>query len=164
MYADSPSDDLTERRLKRWIDNLNDYDIDTCISAAEKLGKLGHPDAVDALINAMKNRMPAVAAAAAHALGELKHSRSVQPLMEIARSHHDVQLRTAAIKALGEIRDARAIATLASIIDEYLATKRGDRMTTIRGYSYALLTEAAYALRQIGTPEALRAARKADQI
>lgn len=156
--------ELDERRLKKWLGNLNGHDSELSASSAEKLGKLGHPGAVPDLIKAMENRVSMVSAAAAQALGEIKDKSAVPSLLKVARGHNDSVVQTAAMKALGEIGDERAVPVLEGIIDEYLRSTSGDRLSRIRGFNYALLDTAVYSLRRIGTPRALRAAKKADQL
>lgn len=160
----NPDSNIEERRLHKWINSLGDYDTAVASSAAEKLGRLGNPQAVPALVEAMRTRVTIVSAAAAAALGVIRDRSAVPALIETVRNHNDPVVRTAAIKSLGEIGDPKAVPALSQTIDEYLRSSNGDRLTAIRGYNYALLTTAVYALRLIGTPEALRAARKADHI
>lgn len=158
-------DDLTQRRLKKWVANLNDNDSIVAASAAEKLGKLGHPAAIPDLIHAMQTRHTNVASAAAQALGDIGDPSALPELMQTARKHQDTIVQTAAIQALGDIGDPRAIPALEEIIDAYLAHKRGaTRYDRIRGYDYALLTTAVHALKQIGTRKALQVASKVDSI
>lgn len=158
------SDELKERRLKKWIETLDDPDSSAASSAAEKLGKLGHPGAVEPLVKAMKMRSEMVASAAARALGDLHDRTAVMALIEVAKTHDEAIVRTAAIQSLGMIGDSRAVAPLAQILDDYLSGRANDRLAKIRGYNYALLTSTVTALQQIGTPQALRAAAKARQI
>lgn len=156
--------DLDERRLKKWADNLKSSDTELAISSAKKLGKLGDSKAVPALIEAMEHRTPVVSAAAARALGQIGDKSAISALVKTVKTHRDSTVQTAAIQSLGQIGDESAVPALAQTIDDYIASTSGDRMSRIRGYNYGLLTEAVYALRQIGTPKALKAASKADQL
>lgn len=155
---------LDERRLQKWAENLKSSDTELCISSAKKLGNLGDPKAIPALIAAMEHRTPVVSAAAARALGQIGDKAAVSALVKVVRNHQDATVQTAAIQSLGKIGDESAIPALSQTIDDYIAGTSGDRMSRIRGYNYGLLTEAVYALRQIGTPKALKAASKADQL
>lgn len=158
------TDELTERRLKKWLETLEDPDVSAAANAAEKLGKLGHTGAVQPLVKAMKTRSELVAAAAARALGDLHDRSAVAALIDVAKNHDEAIVRTAAIQSLGMIGDARAVIPLSQILDDYLSGRANDRLSKIRGYNYALLTSTVTALQQIGTPQALRAAAKAREI
>lgn len=163
IYPDETTE-LTERRLRKWLETLDDPDVTAAANAAEKLGKLGHTGALQPLINAMKTRAEVVAAACAQALGDLNDRAAVPALIEIARYHDEPIVRTAAIQSLGSIGDPRAVPALSHIIDEYLAGRAGDRLSKIRGYNYAMLTITVESLKRIGTPQALRAAAKAREL
>jgi HEAT repeat protein len=102
------------------------------LQAALSLGKLGDQRAVKSLITIIKNKgcNPDHREAAAKALGMLKASEAVDPLIAILKSHHIItsiltggalndafdSLRLTVIEVLGQIEDKRAIEPLISII------------------------------------------------
>jgi HEAT repeat protein len=76
--------------------------------AANALGRLGDPRAVNPLLKALKDYNLIVRAEAAYALGNLGDLRATEPLTE-ALEDRDQIVRRAAAKALGVLNDERAI-------------------------------------------------------
>lgn len=68
--------------------------------AALKLGELGDPQAVDALIVALKGEYTLVRRNVAEALGRIGDQRAVASLLEVAQNDSDESVRTAAQQAL----------------------------------------------------------------
>jgi HEAT repeat protein len=83
-------------------------------AAAEVLGKIGDPRAVEPLIAALKDAEWRVRAAAAYALGKIKDPRAVEPLIAALKN----ESRAAAAYALGEIKDPRAVEPLIAALKD----------------------------------------------
>ncbi len=78
-------------------------------TAAEELGRLRDPRALEPLIGALRGSSPEVRKAAAGALGKLGDKRAVEPLLDILGYPSD---ETFAADALAKLRDPRAIGPL----------------------------------------------------
>ena len=113
-------------------------------SVAEALVKLG---AIDALVSALKNEVPAVRKGAAIALGEMGDVRAVDPLIEVMQADPEYAVRTAAATALGQIKSPRAIWVLVATL------KLRDETTPERQAELEQLRHATtLAMRKIGDP------------
>jgi len=87
------------------------------VQSITELGKKGQP-AVDFLLLALNDGDKRVRIAAAHALGKIGDSRSVEPLISMLQDR-DRDIRFVSASALGMIGDPRAIEPLArACIDE----------------------------------------------
>ena len=93
-------------------------------AAAQALGKLGDPQAVDPLITALKDEeiLSSVKTAALEALGQIGDARAVDPLIDILMEENSQSL--CAAKALGEIGDARAVEPLITALKSKYKFKR----------------------------------------
>jgi HEAT repeat protein len=81
-------------------------------AAAEALGQIGDPRAVEALLASLRNdNWRRVREAAAEALGQIGDARAVEPLLAALRDA-DPSIKVAAAEALGQIGDEHAIAPL----------------------------------------------------
>lgn len=114
---------------------------------AEALGAIGHSDiqAVQALIQALKDQKLQVREAAASALGAIRHKTAVPPLIDAARDKV-TQVRQAAATALGEIGDNRAFATLIRLTRDH---HESVRVAAIRALGMLKTDKAEEALTQI---------------
>ncbi|MGB7571926.1 MAG: HEAT repeat domain-containing protein, partial [Methanothrix sp.] len=75
---------------------------------SEALGKIGDTQAVDLLIQALKDENPDIQKTAAGALGELKAINAVDPLKQAFRDkEEDINVRMCYAEALGKIGDAK---------------------------------------------------------
>lgn len=91
--------------------------------AAEALGQIGDPVAVDSLIDLLQRDFNAkVQAAAAKALGELKDPQAI-PALEQALQH-STHVRCKALIALGEIGGRRALRSLIELTEDPAPTVR----------------------------------------
>lgn len=81
--------------------------------AAEALGEIGDARAVEALIAALREKMPQ----AAEALGKIGDARAVEPLIAVLQSER-ADLRKTAMQALGRIGDARAIEPVVVLLQD----------------------------------------------
>jgi HEAT repeat protein len=103
-------------------------DADTSIEAADALGVIGDPRAVDPLIDVLNGRYSKNLAArtdkafklsAAKALGKLKLEIAVRPLINIINnSDRKLYLRIAAVQALGDIGNKKATESLIKILTD----------------------------------------------
>lgn len=152
---------VPKARLNKWIRILGDTDTEMSKVAAKKLGDMGDQDAVPALIEALETRTYDVCLEAARALGQLGDSRAVPALVRTMNSHHEILVQTAAAQSLGLIGDATAVQALKEVTEDYLKSYR-NRYDRLHNNRRGLYTEAIRALKQIGTPEAIRIARKAE--
>jgi HEAT repeat protein len=106
-------------KLKRCISRLGNsgLDSDKRVAAADALGKLGDPRAVEPLVSALGDDRAGVRCAAAEALGKLSDTRAIEPLIK-ALGDGDYDVRGAAAGALGKLGDARAIESLISALGD----------------------------------------------
>lgn len=84
-------------------------------SAATALGKIDNPDAVDALVSAVRKKF----VHAAFALARLKDTRAVPVLILVLGRTYPESWRKAAVNMLGELKDPRAVPALAEMLDGY---------------------------------------------
>ncbi len=111
------------------------------VNAATALGKIGGPQAENALIAVLGDQNMAVRSNAAFALGEMDAKAAASALLRLLQDPEE-RVRKSAVKALGLIRTKEAVAPLSDL----LATEasRVVRKSIIRS------------LGQIGGPDALR--------
>ncbi len=81
-------------------------------------GESGNPAHVPALIQALGDRSPNLRRLAASALGKLKATDAVEPLLAVVQGDDAPQARQYALKALGILRDPRAIDVLRRVLDD----------------------------------------------
>jgi hypothetical protein len=87
-------------------------------SAAEALGHIGQPEAVECIIRSLMDSHWHVQSESAKALGRIGDRRGVDPLI-LALQDRDAVVRGSAAEALGKIKDERAIEPLrAAMADE----------------------------------------------
>jgi HEAT repeat protein len=113
----SAKSDEVEKRIKQ----LNDKSSYTRFNAANRLGELKDPRAVEPLIEALKDTDRDVRRAAVVALGKIKDDRAAGPLIA-AMIGSDWFLHSDAANAflqLGEIRDPQAIESLVAVLKYY---------------------------------------------
>ena len=124
---------------------VNSINTSNQISAIEALGKIGAPEAVGPLIEALKDPEWIVRCSVASALGEIGTPEAVEPLIE-ALKDSDENVRWTAVEALGSIGTPEVVPALEKAM----------------GDSYFLAKILAFqALAQIGTPEAVEILIKA---
>ncbi|MCI0634559.1 MAG: HEAT repeat domain-containing protein, partial [Actinobacteria bacterium] len=96
---------------------LDDNDPTVRLTAAETLGRLEDPRAIEALTRALRQDPDAkVRAMAAWALGQIEDPAAVPALSDALRDDEDVVVRQRAAEALGDIEDASAIDALGSAL------------------------------------------------
>jgi HEAT repeat protein len=107
---------------------------------AQALGAIQDPRAVPALLKLLKSKDDYVRIDAIQALGTLKASEAVAPLMELALDDaSSPQVNRRAVAALGDIGDAKAVPVLLKA----LYKQRGNQN---------FFSEASFALYQLGKP------------
>ena len=104
------------------VSELVHEDNDVREAAAEALGTLGDPRAVEPLIAALQDENSDVRRAAAEVLGEVGDSRAMEPLIATLRDEAD-GVREAAAQALGEIGEPAVGPLIAALRDEDSAVR-----------------------------------------
>jgi len=84
---------------------------------ARALGEIGSAEAVEPLIQALRDEDESVRAAAAKALGRIGDARAVEPLIQALRDSN-WRVRAAAAEALGRIGDVRAVEPLVQALGD----------------------------------------------
>ncbi len=127
-----------ENDVEGLIDALTYNDNNVRRSAANALGKLGDPRAVEPLI-AVLDDQPLVREVTAKALGKIGDPRAVDALVQVLKDDKK-SIRETAAKALGEIGDKRAVGPLIDTLqhvgqptDWFVATALG----TLTGESFS---------------------------
>jgi HEAT repeat protein/beta-lactamase regulating signal transducer with metallopeptidase domain len=160
VYSDTGSDSesdsekgagLTSREAARavaaLIPTLRDADADVRQTAAQALGELGDPRAVEALMRALRtDPVAGVRQMAAWALGEIEDTRAVPALGEAVRGDASPDVREMAAWALGEIESPNAIDPLRA---------------ALRDSSPGVRAKAVWALGEIEDPGAVPALTEA---
>ncbi|HEX3049733.1 MAG TPA: HEAT repeat domain-containing protein [Aggregatilineaceae bacterium] len=86
-------------------------------TAAQLLGKLGSPQVVPALINALDDCTVMVQLAAAEALGNLGDVRAVPSLIMVLQKSDSSTIQHTVIRALGNLGDPRAIEAILPFVN-----------------------------------------------
>jgi HEAT repeat protein/beta-lactamase regulating signal transducer with metallopeptidase domain len=129
--------------------SLRDRDAEVRKSAAEALGELDDPRAVDALMRALRSDSDAgVRAMAAWALGQIEDPRAVPALGEALRDDSSAEVRAMAATALGEIESPEGV--------QYLRPALRDSNDTVRANAVMALGEIEDAAAVPALAEALR--------
>lgn len=93
-------------------------------AAADALGRLGHPMAIDALVEALDDVDAEVRRAALHALSDFEPGRvPAAPIRRLLESD-DPEVRGTAVQILGEIRDRGSIPAVAKLLADANAEVR----------------------------------------
>ncbi len=108
------------------LGRLDDPDVEVREEAARALGRIGSPDAVDALIARLRDPGSTIRPPAARALGQIGDPRAVPHLVE-GLSAPDEALQEACAQALGEIGGRESVRRLRRLMDE----KRTERVRVI---------------------------------
>jgi hypothetical protein len=125
LILPSAADDIEDN-----IGGLQDPDPQIRGIAAEKLGSIGDPIAVDPLVRALKDDNSYVRIKAAWALGKIGDPRAVDPLIEALKDEVG-NVQSSAATALGSIGDPKAIDPLTKILnDEGIKVLDDERMLT----------------------------------
>jgi hypothetical protein len=132
---------IDNRILTELIEALKDEEVYVHINIIDVLGKIGKP-AISALIHALSDKDELVRRNAAEALGEIGDSSAVPALIQALSDNENTVTVYAAI-SLGKIGDSSAGSALIKILN--------DKDNEIP------ISFAAWALKHIATPEALKA-------
>jgi len=111
---------------------LRDEDCWVCLLAAEALGKIGDPRAVDPLIVALQDEASGVRGNAATALGMIGDPRAVDPLI-VALQDEDSDVRWHAATALSMIGDLRTVEPLITALGNADWNVRGNAALALGG-------------------------------
>ncbi len=142
--------------VQKWIQRLDNPDIELSVMAAAKLGKMGDRMAVPPLIENLRTRTAIIRASCARALGELGDPAAIPVLIEALRDQ-DQSVSYTAADALGQIGSNKAVPALMQIMKACRSPSHHERL---HSYNSGLYAAARHALERIGTPEALEAIRK----
>ncbi|MDH5680850.1 MAG: HEAT repeat domain-containing protein [Spirochaetota bacterium] len=95
----------------------HDRDGEVRSAAADSLGRIGHEDGVDVLVQAMKDKKWRVRSSSARALGLIGGSRAVETLIQgLKDSNSYVRVHSAG--ALGKIKDRKAVPQLIRLLKD----------------------------------------------
>jgi HEAT repeat protein/beta-lactamase regulating signal transducer with metallopeptidase domain len=109
--------EANRRAVAGLADALRDADPQVRLAAAEGLGGLEDPRAIEALSRALRSdESVEVRRMAAWALGEIEDARAVPALSEALRSDKDDEVRRMSAWALGEIESATAVEALGAAL------------------------------------------------
>jgi HEAT repeat protein len=107
------------------------------LAAASALGRVGAPEAVDPLVEALDDQQN-VTEMAALSLGEIGDPRAVEPLISTLEQD-DWEVRSSVAKALGKIGDERAVPSLVNLLENTNSNVRwhaAQALESITGESY----------------------------
>jgi HEAT repeat protein len=114
----APAITSADNRLKELLDALSDPENPRSRqAAAAMLGRVGGPQAIQALIAALHDPVEAVSVAATRSLGQLRSSEAVPSLLTLLK-HGDLAHRRSAAEALGDIGDLRAVDPLVAALED----------------------------------------------
>ena len=110
---------------------LRDDDAEVRRAAADALGRMRHPMAIDALVAAVSDSSADVSRAALYALGNFERSRVPVAPFRRALAHVDPEIRSHAVRMLGELRDRASIAAIARMLADTNAEVRFASMQSL---------------------------------
>ncbi len=132
---------------------LKEKDETISANAADSLGELGDPRAVEPLIKTLQGGYKSAQIAAAKALGKLGDPSAVEPLIEKLSSKYwepPYALREAVAEALGALGDKRAIEPLiGELVNNFAGSAEGRKLAAL---SLAKLGEPKWAELIAGNP------------
>jgi len=132
---------LGKPAVPQLIHELQSHDPLVRRQAAEALGEIKDPRAVDPLTTVLKDKDALIRRHAVKALGKIKDARAVSPLIGILNDHDEQShVRMTAAEALGSIGERRAVEPLVSALKNSL---------------WAVRSSAAIALGTIRDPRAV---------
>jgi HEAT repeat protein/beta-lactamase regulating signal transducer with metallopeptidase domain len=116
---DDESERGDPRAVAGLVDALGDRDPTVRLAAAQGLGELEDPRAIEALSRALRSdESVEVRRMAAWALGEIEDARAVAALSEALRSDKDDEVRRMSAWALGQIESATAVEALGAALKD----------------------------------------------
>ncbi len=118
MSADPTSDQISEAEASDQLKEEGMKSSDVIIAAVKALGRIGDPDAIDALERALDDESDGqVRCAACLAMGKIGSKDATPSLLNALKDQYWYVRRDAA-KALKKIKDQRAIYSLESLLDD----------------------------------------------
>ena len=168
-------DDVTEARAAAGLaEALADRDPQVRLAAAEGLGGLEDPRAIEALSRALRtDENVEVRRMAAWALGEIEDAAAVPALSDALRSDRDEEVRRMSAWALGEIESATAVEALGAALRDQSVEVRKTAVWALgeiespngvqhlipflRDENAQIRAQAAWALGEIESPRAVEA-------
>lgn len=103
--------------VPRLLSSLRGGDDDTRRAAIQALANMKDPSTVDALIEALSDKIPALRVIAAEALGELKAAKAAPALITQVESADDWALQKVACDALARVRARESIEPLIRLFE-----------------------------------------------
>ncbi len=123
------------------VRRLDDPDTEVREEAAKALGRIGSPDAVDALLRHLSDPFSAIRPAAARALGRIGDPRAVDALVA-GLADRSEELQEASCQALGRMGVRDALKPLLGLLSEErsdrVAAAAGDAMSRLGAFEAAL--------------------------
>ena len=124
------------------IKRLGDQDELMRKSAADALGMIGDPRAIEPLAAILKDRSPGVRCIATRALGNIDDPRAVEPLIALLKEPYDLEgwMVPEAIEALGKLKSPLAVEPLIAALedksadDEYVRARAAEALGKINDY------------------------------
>lgn len=110
---------------------LRDEDAEVRRAAADALGRLRHPMAIDALVLALDDLDGDVRRAAMYALGNFEHSRVPAPPIRRMLENADEEIRSHAVRLLAELRDRASIPAITRLVSDADADVRGTALRAL---------------------------------
>ena len=93
----------------------DDMPKDTKKKSIEALGEIGEGSSIDILVTFLGEKDSEIRIAACNALGKIKNSKAVKPLINIL---NDEKIRLTAVWALGHIGDKSAVPALTKLLND----------------------------------------------
>lgn len=166
---------VSDKELAPLMKSLQDPDEHIAIFAAEVLGRVGGPRAIDPILEAIPNKPATIQSAFVRVLGELRDVSTIEPLSEYLR-HKDSRVRADAVEALGKLDDPRVVDLVKKLIFDpnnrvsansvIVLAKSGIKEMTELGYSVleemlisddpSMRASAIFALGSLAPPDAVK--------
>lgn len=100
------------------MSRLRDEDAEVRRAAADALGRMKHPMAIDVLVIALDDLDGDVRRAAIYALGNFDHARVPAPPIRRMLENADSEIRAHAVQMLAEMRDRPAISAIMRLLSD----------------------------------------------
>ncbi len=97
---------------------LRDENADVRRAAADALGRMKHPMAIDALVITLDDLELEVRKAALNALGNFEHSRVPAPPIRRMLEAEDTEIRSQSVRMLAEMRDRASIPAITRLLQD----------------------------------------------
>ncbi len=97
---------------------LRDEDAEVRRAAADALGRMKHPMAIDALVIALDDLDGDVRRAAIYALGNFDHARVPAPPIRRMLDNADAEIRSHAVRMLADLRDRPSVPAITRLLSD----------------------------------------------